>query len=163
MHYHGITILQYYNTKILQFYNITLLQFYNITLLQSYSRPVLQYYSIIKIQHYSAGVLQHKIRIEDRTGGLPQLVGDYKKGYDRMTNGLALTEFIGYQHFSNDGRINFYVGFEFTQGFTKNRRSWDFLTQQRMDNNRLDLLNGLRIGWTLPILGDSYDADDIFY
>jgi len=111
----------------------------------------------------TAGVLQHKIKIEDRSGGLPQLAGEYIKGYDRLTNGFAITEFIGYQHFGNNGRINFFVGFEFTQGFTKNRRSWDYLTQQRLDSPRLDLLSGIKVGWTLPLMGDSYDADEIFY
>lgn len=111
----------------------------------------------------SAGVLQHKIRIEDRTGDLPQLAGEYIKGYDRLTNGFALTEFIGYQHLSNNGRINFFAGLEFTQGFTQNRRSWDYHTQQKLDTNRFDLLSGLKVGWTLPLVGDTYDADDIFY
>jgi hypothetical protein len=111
----------------------------------------------------TAGFLQHKIRIEDRTGGLPQIAGEYLKGYDRLTNGFALTEFIGYQHLSNNGRINFFAGLEFTQGFTQNRRSWDYFTQQRLDDNRLDLLSGLKVGWTLPLVGDTYDADDIFY
>jgi hypothetical protein len=110
------------------------------------------------------GVLQHKIRIQDRTGGLTQLQGEYLKGYDRLTNGLAFTEFIGYQHVSNNNLINFIAGFELTQGFTKNRRSWDYLEMKRLDEPRIDLLNGLRVGWVLTLGGKSgYDADEIFY
>ena len=112
----------------------------------------------------STGVLQHKIRIEDRTGGLIQLQGEYLKGYDRLTNGLAFTEFIGYQHISNSGLVNFMAGFELTQGFTKNRRSWDYLEMKRLDEQRFDLLNGFRVGWVLTLGGKSgYDADDILY
>lgn len=110
------------------------------------------------------GVLQHKIRIQDRTGGLTQLQGDYLKGYDRLTNGLAFSEFIGYQHVSNNGYINLIAGFELIQGFTKNRRSWDYLEMRRLDEPRLDLLNGFRVGWVLTLGGKSgYDADEIFY
>lgn len=111
-----------------------------------------------------AGILQHKIRIQDRTGGLPQLAGEYLKGYDRLTNGFALSEFIGYQHISENLLVNFIAGFEFTQGFTKNRRSWDFTTNQSLNEPRLDLLNGFKVGWVLSInSSSSYSADDIFY
>lgn len=111
----------------------------------------------------SPGILQHRIRIEDRSGGLPQLAGDYAKGYDRLTNGFALTEFIGYQHFGEDGLINFFAGLEFTQGWTRNRRSWDFYTNTALDAPRLDLLTGIRVGWSLLLVHDSYDTDQIFY
>ncbi len=112
----------------------------------------------------STGILQHKIRIQDRTGGLTQLQGEYVKGYDRLTNGLAFTEFIGYQHIGNNGLVNFMAGFELTQGFTKNRRSWDYLEMRRLDESRLDLLNGFRVGWLLTLGGKSgYDADEILY
>ncbi|MFM7079016.1 MAG: hypothetical protein ACKOYC_04400, partial [Bacteroidota bacterium] len=47
------------------------------------------------------GFLQHKIRIEDIGNTVPALRGDYKKGYDRLTNGLRLYQFIGYVYFSN--------------------------------------------------------------
>lgn len=111
----------------------------------------------------STGLFQHFIKIEDRTGGIPQLAGDYIKGYDRLTNGLALTEFVGYQFFGKKGLINFYAGIESTQGFTQNRRSWDFLTQSALEEPRLDVLLGFRVGWVLPIVHDAIDADDIFY
>ena len=78
-----------------------------------------------------AGFLQHKIRIQDDTRTVVQLTGEYKKGYDRLTNGLALTEFIGYQHISKNRFVNFYLGVEFTQGFTQNRRSWNFDTNEK--------------------------------
>lgn len=111
----------------------------------------------------SPGVMQHRIRIEDRSGGLPQLAGDYAKGYDRLTNGFSLTEFIGYQHFGEDGLINFFAGLEFTQGWTRNRRSWDYYTNSALDAPRFDMLLGVRVGWSLVLVHDSYDADQIFY
>ena len=99
----------------------------------------------------TAGLLQHRIRIQDDPlSAVPQLDDTFKKGYDRLANGLYLTEFIGYRYLANDRRINFYAGLEFTQAFTRNRRSFDYDLQSRNDANRMDLLYGLRIGWILP-------------
>lgn len=108
----------------------------------------------------SAGMLQHKISIDDQSGEVPQLADEYMKGYDRLTNGFALTEFIGYQHFSKNRLINYFLGFEFTQGFTQNRRSFNFDTMTTEEGSRLDLLYGFRVGWTLPLYtSDSLEED----
>lgn len=107
-----------------------------------------------------AGLLQHKIRIQDDPQAyVPALRPEYKKGYDRLTNGLALKEFIGYQHFSLNRRINFFAGFEFVQGFTENRRNWNTDQLIKEEGSRLDLLFGIRAGWVLPFyLGSGADA-----
>jgi len=99
------------------------------------------------------GIMQHKIWIETPRLASPQLSGDYKKGYDRLTNGLSLNQFIGYQYLSNKKLINFYVGFDFHQGFTQNRRTVNFNTGVPDTRNRLDLLVGLKAGWILPLYG----------
>lgn len=99
------------------------------------------------------GIMQHKIWIETPRLASPQLSGDYKKGYDRLTNGISLNQFIGYQYLSNKKLINFYVGFDFHQGFTQNRRTVNFNTGVPDTRNRLDLLVGLKAGWILPLYG----------
>jgi len=96
------------------------------------------------------GLLQHKIRIEDKGNTAPQISEDYRKGYDRLTNGLSLTEFLGYINFSNRRLINFMAGFEFTQAFTKSRRDLDFDTMMQDTKSRLDLLFGIRAAWIIP-------------
>jgi hypothetical protein len=105
------------------------------------------------------GFFRHKIRIQDDPQVfVPTLSGDYKKGYDRLTNGFALTEFIGYQYLAKNRRINFLAGFEFTQGFTEGRRSFNFDTRTGDTGQRLDLMFGFRIGWTLPFyIGENPD------
>lgn len=110
-----------------------------------------------------AGLLQHKIRIQnDPQAFVPSLRTDYKKGYDRLTNGLALKEFIGYQHFSLHRRINFYAGVELLQGFTQSRRDWNTDQMAAENTPRLDLLFGIRLGWVLPFyLGSGDEA--IYY
>lgn len=98
-----------------------------------------------------SGFLQHKIRIQDDPSrNVPQLSGNYKKGYDRLTNGWALTQFIGYQKLANDNRLNFFFGIESMQAFTAGRRSFNFDTQTADTSSRFDLSYGIRAGWILP-------------
>ncbi|MEW6469386.1 MAG: hypothetical protein AB1458_10690 [Bacteroidota bacterium] len=107
-----------------------------------------------------AGFMQHKIRIDDIGNASPQLSKEYRKGYDRMTNGLVVSEFIGYQYLSNKRMINFYVGLECYQAFTKSRRSWDYDLMRADTQSRFDLLYGIRAGWVLPLYKK---APDEFY
>lgn len=97
------------------------------------------------------GILQHKIRIIDNGSRTPQLAGDYLKGYDRLTNGLAFTEFFGYWYMGKKRYINFYAGLEAVQGFTQSRRSWDYDLMRADTQKRTDLLYGFRAGWIIPI------------
>ncbi len=108
-----------------------------------------------------AGWLQHKIRVQDNTQTLTQITGDYKKGYDRLTGGPALTQFIGWQHLSANRRANWIIGFDFSQGFTQSRRSWDFSSIGPLRENRLDLRFGIRAAWILPFYFGG--ADKVFY
>ena len=97
------------------------------------------------------GLLQHKIRLEHQEAKITQLEGDYLKGYDRLTNGLSLNQFIGYYHLSNNRLINFYIGAQGTEGFTQSRREWNLDTQTQDTAKRLDMLFGLRAGWILNL------------
>ncbi len=106
------------------------------------------------------GLFEHKIRVQDDSQSLPQFFGDYKKGYDRLTNGLALTEFIGFQSLSKNRMVNFFIGVEFTQAFTQNRRNWNFDTRSKDEESRLDLLWGVKVGWILPFY---FGGSDKFY
>ena len=109
-----------------------------------------------------AGLLQHKIRIQDESGTAQQIAGDYKEGYDQLSNGLALEQFIGYQHLSINRGANFFAGFEFTQAFTKSRRNSNFVTRTKDNTKRIDVLTGFRIGWTIPFyVGEK--GEDLFY
>ncbi len=109
------------------------------------------------------GFLQHKIRIQEEPQVfVSSIYKDYKKGYDRLTNGATITEFIGYQFIANNRLINFSIGAEFVQGFTQGRRSFNFDTRSPGLDKRLDLLYGFRLTWTLPLfIGEN--ADEINY
>lgn len=98
-----------------------------------------------------AGYMFHKIRIESLFDDVVFLEGDYRKGYDKLTMGFTTKEFIGYLFQHNRRFLNFYAGFEFVQGFTKNVRTYNFDTKGVEDAPRLDYLNSFKIGWMIPI------------
>lgn len=97
------------------------------------------------------GYMQHKIRLETQLHIVTQLEDEYAKGYDRLTSGMVMSQFVGYYHMSSSRLTNFYAGFEAYQGLTRGRRSWNFDTQMRDDALRTDLLFGLRAGWVIHI------------
>lgn len=97
------------------------------------------------------GFMQHKIRIEDKQNVIPQLRGEYAKGYDRLCTGFFLSQFIGYQHFGRKRGVNYFLGVDVSQGFTYERRPYFFDTRQfSQDEPRLDILLGFRLGFIIP-------------
>ncbi|MCD4744846.1 MAG: hypothetical protein K8R58_00940 [Bacteroidales bacterium] len=99
----------------------------------------------------SAGFLQYKIRIDNIDNTAPQLKDDYKKGYDRLTNGFAISEFIGYLYLGKNRLLNFFAGFEFTQAWTQSRRDINFNTRKPDDPlKHFDTLSGIKVGWIIP-------------
>ncbi len=108
----------------------------------------------------SLGFIQHKIKIQDKKNTVPALREDYAKGYDRLTNGLAAREFIGYLYVGNHRLVNFFGGVEAVQGWTAGRRDYVF-TEMKADNQqRFDLLFGIRVGWIIPLFKE---APEEFY
>ncbi len=97
------------------------------------------------------GFIQHKIRIEVIGNDVPQLSKEYKKGYDRLTNGFLLSENLGYFYLSNNRLTNLYIGLECFEGFTQNRRSYNFDTMEHDTKKRIDILYGARLMWILPL------------
>lgn len=109
-----------------------------------------------------AGLLQHKIRVQDDMETVNIVAGDNVKGFDRLTNGLALHQFLGYQHFGKSGLFNFYGGVEAYEGFTMSRRSFDNTLMRRDDQSRLDILVGLKVGFSIKFnLNET--GDEIYY
>lgn len=97
------------------------------------------------------GFIQHKIRIETIGNNAPQLSKQYKKGYDRLSNGLLLSQNLGYMYLSSNRLVNIYIGFECMQGFTQSRRSFDYDLMKQDTEKRLDILYGGKLVWILPL------------
>lgn len=98
-----------------------------------------------------AGFIQHKIRIETIGNKVPQLSKEYKKGYDRLTNGFLLSQNLGYLYLSDNRLINIYFGLECMQGFTQSRRSFDYDLMKQDTQKRVDIMYGAKIAWILPL------------
>lgn len=107
------------------------------------------------------GFLQHKIKIDYRDGEVFQLNENMLKGYDRLHYGFATKQFIGYQHFGKKNMINFYIGLEFQQGFTKNRREYNYDTKSFDKDSKIDFLYGFRLGWSIPVRKRA--SEDFYY
>jgi len=103
------------------------------------------------------GYMQHKTRIENSENTVPQVQGDYEKGYDRLCGGPAISQFIGYMHLSNSKIANFMIGLEFQQAWTHSLRSYDFNLMGKDDTSRLDLFYGIKAAWMIPIYQKSPD------
>ena len=109
------------------------------------------------------GFFQHKIRIEVADNTVPQLVGDYRKGYDRLTSGIAFTQYFGYFYMGNSRVVNFSAGLEMMEALTRCRRDFNFDTMEKDDHLRLDLLLGLRIQWSIPFYSKNRLGKKTFY
>lgn len=102
--------------------------------------------------HVGVGYLLHHLSIESQDQVIPVIELDYKKGYDRLTIGPNIHQFIGYSFMANRGYYNFYGGFYFQQGFTKNQRTvfFDQPDEPVPTNVRFDIQYGIRAGWFIP-------------
>jgi hypothetical protein len=97
-----------------------------------------------------AGYIQHKIRIEVQNESTPQLKGDYKRGYDRLSGGFMLSQSIGFLYFGQSKLFNFTVSIEAFEGWTKPYRDYYFDTMAPPDGNKFDFLIGPKIAWVIP-------------
>lgn len=97
-----------------------------------------------------AGFMQHRIKMRFDARLSPQLEGDYRYGYDRLTNGLQLVQNIRW-HYLNPETISLFAGFDFGQGFTQNRRNWNYSEYRQDDDRRLDSYFGFSAGILIPV------------
>jgi len=96
------------------------------------------------------GTLHHKIRIAFKDE-INILSDEQKKGYDRLSFGYAINGFVGYMHLSKNRFINFYGGFDITQGWTKSLRKFNYDTQLPDTKVNSDMLYGFRLGWIIRL------------
>jgi hypothetical protein len=99
---------------------------------------------------FGAGFIQHQILMQFRGDNVPQVQDEYIKGYDRMHNGFAMSQFIGYMYLGNNRSLNFFGGVEFIEGFTRNRRIYNYDTESRDLRDKYDIFIGLKVGYIFP-------------
>lgn len=108
------------------------------------------------------GILQHNIRLLNDSNNANQVSGDYAKGYDRNTRGLATKQTLTYQHIGTNRSLNYSIGLSLTEGFTSSVRKVNFDTGLPADGRRLDMILSLEATWYLPIR-ESASPEEIFY
>ena len=97
------------------------------------------------------GYMQHKINIYDVDKTLPQITGNLKKGYDRLTGGPAAEQFIGYMFLARNRLVNWFAGIEIQEGFTTGLRGYQYDLMGTDNKQRHDILFGIKLGWMLPL------------
>ena len=106
------------------------------------------------------GMLQHKISIKFQDD-IASLTDEYKKGYDRFSVGYAINGFAGYLFMSKNRLINFYGGFDYTQGWTKSLRKFNYDTQETDTETHNNILYGFRVGWIIRL--NKRQAEEYYY
>ncbi len=99
----------------------------------------------------TVGFMEHKIFIRERDDAITAVNGKYKKGYDRLTNGLLLEQYVGYTYFANTNLLNFHIGLNIAAAFTQGRREFLYDVMRPDNEARVDLLFGVRAGLYIPI------------
>jgi hypothetical protein len=97
------------------------------------------------------GYMQHRIHFLDANVQVAAVSGVIANGFDRLTNGIVASQFVGYMYLSDSKLLNFYVGVESYEGHTKSVRKINYDTGLSDNASRLDVLLGLRMGWILPL------------
>jgi hypothetical protein len=110
----------------------------------------------------SVGLLSHFIRVQDDSNSLPQVSGDYGKGYDRLTRGPSLKQRIGYNYVNKARKVFLSIALEITEAFTSGQRPLNFDTGTADNSSRLDILYGLNVKYTLPLRSYA-PAGEIYY
>ena len=112
------------------------------------------------------GFMQHKIKFQHTINVLPQLENDMYKGYDRLSNGFQLTQYLGVQFSSRRKSMHFFLGAELGTLYSVNRRGYNYDTRQYDTGQRRDVTLGLKAGAFIPIYilkkGMSEDGEDFY-
>jgi len=98
------------------------------------------------------GFLQHQIFIDTKNQNVPQLDEEYKKGYDRLTNGFSTKWEASYKYYSPNGKFQMYAGMNMTVAYTKNKRPYLFDKMEHTPTtSSWDNLLGINMGLIIPI------------
>ena len=98
-----------------------------------------------------AGYLHSKIKLYDAQQKIAAVKGELAYGYDRLSSGFSVSQFVGYMFLGENQLLNLYFGIEGCQAFTQSVRKLNYDTGLPDTKKRLDMLYGLRFGWILPL------------
>lgn len=111
----------------------------------------------------SFGFLYHKIALNVREASLPQFSKVYRQGYDRMTYGPVLSQFIGGVFMMRKKYASGYIGATFDIAFTQGQRNYDFYLMAPLKDKRIDMFVGLKLGWIIPVFLQTSEKEFYYY
>jgi hypothetical protein len=83
---------------------------------------------------------------------VPQLDEEYKKGYDRLTNGISSKWEATYRYYDKGGKFQMYAGVNMTLAYTSIQREYLFDKMEYTPNTKSwDKLAGVKVGVIIPI------------
>lgn len=94
--------------------------------------------------------LHHKIHIKFPSEALPLAQPDFLAGYDRLTNGFGPVLSAGYRFFGNRRYVCFMLAVDAGLHFTRNRRGFNWDTNEFDTEVRQDAILGIRAHWVVP-------------
>ena len=97
------------------------------------------------------GVTQHFINIKNPGNKVENLRPDYRKGYDRLTLGFSVYQFVGYAHMTKRNLFCVYGGVDFFENFAHRQRDFDFSLMRKDDSKLFEAMIGFKIGWIIPL------------
>ena len=98
------------------------------------------------------GYIEKKIFIDTKNQNVPQLDENMKKGYDQFSNGFSTKTSIDYKYYHDKGRFQMSIGINYTMGYIKNLREYDFANNQYYSSKRRwSKLLGLKTEIIIPI------------
>ena len=98
------------------------------------------------------GFLQHQIFIDTKNQNVPQLNEDYKKGYDKLTNGISSKWEATYRYYDKSGKFQIYAGLNIILAYTRIQREYLFDKMEYAPKTKSwDKLAGVKVGIIIPI------------
>ena len=107
------------------------------------------------------GVTQHFMNIKNPENKVLSLTPEYRKGYDKLTLGFSLYQFVGYAYIQKKNMFCVYGGVEFFENFAKRQREFDFSLMKKDDSKLFEAMIGFKIGWIIPLY--KHDPNAVFH
>lgn len=111
---------------------------------------------------FGISMLTHYIIFNDERASTFQLRGIYSSGYDRLTRGFSLEQFIGYQVIMKNTNTVLFGGVNVVESRGKSLRPIDFDTGVYGGDQRNDILFGFRVGASIQLY-EFGEQDEVIY
>ena len=98
-----------------------------------------------------AGYGFYWLNIDNVNNDSPQILDEYKKGYDRLSSGFSLKQNISYLYLSPNRMINFKLSFEVSEIWTQDLRKYYYPTGLLSSDPQLNFMYSLKLKWYIPI------------